>query len=154
MELELNILVRLAVALVLAGTIGWERQSANKAAGMRTHMLVGMGAALFSGMTELLVRGMASYGDQLSFDPIRVLEAILTGVGFLGAGVVFISPAEHRVKGLTTAASIWATAAIGTAVGIESYVLAVGATILVFLVLHLLGNHSGRTDATGPTGES
>jgi putative Mg2+ transporter-C (MgtC) family protein len=135
MDAELKILFRLGVTLVLAGILGWERQVKGKEAGLRTHILVGVGATLFVGLGELLVRYFSAYEEKLQFDPTRVLEAVVAGVAFLGAGIIFFAQAERRVHGLTTAASVWSTAGVGMAVGLGAYVLATGATALLLLVL-------------------
>ncbi|WP_420473757.1 MgtC/SapB family protein [Noviherbaspirillum sp. ST9] len=137
MELDLNILLRLLIALALAGLLGWERERTGKAAGVRTHMLVGMGAALFVILGELFVLRFREYDENMRFDPLRIIEAVVTGISFLGAGTIFVSRGEQHVKGLTTAASIWVTAAVGMLAGLERYLLAAGAAILVFGVLHL-----------------
>lgn len=138
MELELTILMRLVVALVLTGILGWERETVGKAAGLRTHMLVGFGAALFVGLGETLVQGFREYGELQRFDPTRVLEAVVAGVSFLGAGSIFFTRGVERVRGLTTAASLWATAGVGLAAGLGRYALAVGATALLLVVLRVL----------------
>lgn len=135
MNLELVVLLRLAVAVVLTGLLGWEREAVGKAAGLRTHILVGVGSALFVGLSELLVQHFARYDDRLQFDPTRVLEAVVAGVAFLGAGMIFVSRGSSHVHGLTTAASVWSTAGVGMAVGLGRYVLAMGATALLLLVL-------------------
>ena len=137
MEAELRLLVRLLVSMVLAGALGWERESTGKAAGLRTHMLVGMSATLFVILGELLIMRFQSYGDAVRFDPIRIIEAVVTGISFLGAGTIFVSGGRQRVRGLTTAASILATSAIGVAVGLEQYVLAAGGTALLLVVLRV-----------------
>jgi putative Mg2+ transporter-C (MgtC) family protein len=137
---DFNILLRLLVALVLAGTLGWERESAGKAAGIRTHMLVGMGAALFVSVGELFVHRFTPLADGIRFDPSRIIVAVVTGISFLGAGTIFVAREKGaHVRGLTTAASIWVTAGLGMVVGLERYVLAIGITVLVLGVLHLLG---------------
>lgn len=141
LEQDLMLLFRPALAAVLAGIIGWERESAGKAAGLRTHMLVGLAAALFIVAAEVVVARYAAgeYDpDVVRLDPTRVIDAIAAGIGFLGAGTIFVAGRRGVVRGLTTAASIWTTAAIGVIVGLERYVLAVGVTILTFAVLHLL----------------
>lgn len=143
MELEFTILMRLVIAMLLSGVLGWERATVGKAAGLRTHMLVGMGAALFVGLGETLVHGFKEFGEQQRFDPTRVLEAVVAGVSFLGAGSIFFARGD-RVRGLTTAASLWTTAGVGMAAGLGRYVLAVGATALVFLVLHILIRYEPR----------
>jgi len=133
-NLQLLLLVRLVVAAILAGVLGWERESARKPAGLRTHMLVGVASALFTVLAELSFVGHP--GDNgLRADPIRVIQAIAVGIGFLGSGVIFVSKSDDSVRGLTTAGSIWATAAIGIASGLGYYVLAVGSTVLLMLVL-------------------
>lgn len=139
MELELTILLRLTIAVVLAAALGWEREATGKSAGLRTHMLVAIGAALFAGLGHVLVDSFATYGDRLRFDPTRVLEAVVTGVSFLGAGTIFVARGRGEVRGLTTAAAIWTTAGVGLATGLGRYVLAVGATALVFVVLRVIG---------------
>ena len=138
METDLRVLARLLVVLVLAGLLGWERERTGKAAGLRTHMLVGMSATLFVALGELVLLRFQSYGSIVQADPLRLIEAVVSGISFLGAGTIFVSGGKERVQGLTTAASILATAAIGSAVGLERYVLAVGSTALALVVLHLL----------------
>ena len=135
MNSELQLLVRLLVAAALAGLLGWERESARKAAGLRTHMLVGIAAALYTSIGQLSVQDMAAQSENFQADPIRAIQAVAIGIGFLGSGVIFMSRTEDRVYGLTTAASVWATAAIGIAAGLGHYILAVGATVLLLLVL-------------------
>ena len=135
---ELLLLLRVAAAGVCSAVVGYERESKGKAAGLRTHMLVGMSAALYSVTAVLLAQTMESRGGALSYDPIRLVQSIATGVGFLGAGTIFLTGREHRVHGLTTAASIWATAAIGLTIGVGWFVLGAGATLLFLLVLAVL----------------
>jgi putative Mg2+ transporter-C (MgtC) family protein len=135
---ELQFLIRLLVAAALAAILGWEREHARKPAGLRTHMLVGIAAALYTSIAELSVADIALGETGLRADPIRAIQAVAIGIGFLGSGVIFVSRHEDRVQGLTTAASIWATAAIGIAAGLEHYVLAVGATVLLLFVLRVM----------------
>src|SRR5580693_4659982 len=121
----------LGVALLLAGAIGLERELRQKDAGLRTHTLVGVGAALFMlvskyGFTDVLEPRL------VVLDPSRVAAQIVTGVGFLGAGLIFVR--RDSVRGLTTAAAIWVTAAIGSAAGAGLPLLAVLATAIYFLV--------------------
>ncbi|MDQ2670178.1 MAG: MgtC/SapB family protein [Gemmatimonadota bacterium] len=140
-EEDLTLLFRPVVAAVLCGIIGWEREQAGKAAGLRTHMLVGLAAALYIVAAEVVVARYAAgeYDpDVVRLDPVRVIGEIASGIGFLGAGTIFVAGEKGVVRGLTTAASIWATAAIGVVVGIERYVLALGTTALVLAVLHFL----------------
>ena len=138
MHPELQFLIRLLVAAALAAALGWERERARKPAGLRTHMLVGIAAALYTSIAELSVADIAAGETGFQADPIRAIQAVAIGIGFLGSGVIFVSRHEDRVQGLTTAASIWATAAIGIAAGLEHYVLAVGATVLLLFVLRVL----------------
>jgi putative Mg2+ transporter-C (MgtC) family protein len=142
---DLSILFRLFVAVVLCGSLGWEREADGKQAGLRTHILVGVGAAMFVALGESVVRHFGPRYDDMQFDPIRVIEAVVAGISFLGAGTIFVSQGKtQRVEGLTTAAAIWTTAGIGIAIGLERYVLAVGATGLVFCVLRVLGRLTRR----------
>jgi putative Mg2+ transporter-C (MgtC) family protein len=134
-DIELHFLPRLLIAAALAAVLGWEREAARKAAGLRTHMLVGIAAALYTTIAELAVLDIPRDGDGYQADPIRAIQAVAIGIGFLGSGVIFVSRNEDRVHGLTTAASVWATAAIGIACGLEHYVLAVTATFLLLFVL-------------------
>src|SRR5919206_2087662 len=134
MELEVWILLRLLVAAVLSGAIGYERERTGKEAGLRTHMLVAVGAALFVSFNDLFTvesLPLAPPGPvgnfRVQMEPLTTVEAIVTGISFLGAGTIFVSGRHDRVRGLTTAASIWVTAALGIAVGLERYILAVGA---------------------------
>jgi putative Mg2+ transporter-C (MgtC) family protein len=145
MDQELWILVRLVIAAGLSGLIGYEREYSGKQAGLRTHMLVAIGAALFVSFNDLFTSAslpLAPPGPvgnfRVQIEPLTTVEAIVTGISFLGAGTIFVSGRRGRVKGLTTAASIWVTAAVGIAVGLNRYVLAVGATALILVILHLL----------------
>lgn len=147
---ELNLLVRLLAAGVLAAALGWEREHARKSAGLRTHMLVGIASALFTVLAELAVRQYPGQDEGLRADPIRVIQAVAIGIGFLGSGVIFVSKTGESVLGLTTAASIWATAAIGIATGLGHYVLAIGATLMLLLVLKGMARFD--VDDHGPPG--
>ena len=120
--------VRLLLAMVLGGVIGWQRESADKPAGFRTHILVSVGAALFT-----LVSAVGFFGT--GADPARVASNIVVGIGFLGAGTIWRTGAS--VQGLTTAASLWTVAAIGTAAGIGFYAGALFTTVIVVSVLTL-----------------
>ncbi len=122
-----RIVVRLLVAGVLGGILGWEREHAGKAAGVRTHMLVAMGAALF-----VLTSQQHGIGAP---DMSRVVQGIVAGVGFLGAGTILKGAGQDQVHGLTTAAGIWLTAAIGTAAGMGLEATAVLSAALAFVVL-------------------
>jgi putative Mg2+ transporter-C (MgtC) family protein len=132
---EALLLLRLLVAIALAALLGWERERAGKAAGLRTHMLVGLAAALYTVLAEVTLGDHPPANPGLRADPIRVIQAVALGIGFLGGGVITASKGTGHDTGLTTAASIWSTAAIGIAAGMGHYVLAVGATILQLIVV-------------------
>jgi putative Mg2+ transporter-C (MgtC) family protein len=134
-QAQLVLLIRLLAAGLLSGALGWEREAAHKPAGLRTHMLVGIASALFTILAELAVVDYPGDADGMRVDPIRVIQAVAIGVGFLGSGVIFVSKSGDSVLGLTTAGSVWATAAIGIAAGLGYYVLAIGATLILLLVL-------------------
>lgn len=135
---DLNILVRILVVIVLSGILGWERETVGKPAGFRTHILIGVGTVLFVAIGEIFVENYRQFNEQMRFDPIRIVEAIVTGISFIGAGLVFVSRSEGIVKNLTTATSVWTTSAIGMAVGLQRYFLAIVSTILIFFVLRFL----------------
>lgn len=120
MPTDQSIVVRLVVAMILAGAIGWERESAGKSAGLRTHMFVGIGATLFVVLGEIMMVRFGDIGHSV-FDQAKRIEAVATAISFLGAGTIFVSRGRERVLGLTTAASIWLTAAIGVAVALERF---------------------------------
>jgi putative Mg2+ transporter-C (MgtC) family protein len=123
---EVWMLVRLVVAVVLGGIIGYEREQAAKPAGVRTHGMVCLGAALF---TVISLYGFGETGD-----PARVAAQIVSGIGFLGAGLILRQ--RGNVLGLTTAASLWVTAAIGVAIGVGMMAMALMTVLLVYLLLH------------------
>jgi len=128
------VLARLALAALLGAAVGWERESAGKEAGLRTMTLVSGGSALFTMIAGSMLAGTEA-GRSGEADPVRVVQAIAIGIGFLGAGAVRVS---DRIVGLTTAAAIWAAAAIGIAAAVGRYVVAVGATLLFLFVLRVL----------------
>lgn len=136
-RLQLVLVLHVGLAMALGAVIGWEREVAKRPAGLRTHMLLAAAAALLVGLGDLLVEGFSteSYGEFLRTDPIRIVEAVVTAVGFLGAGTIFRHRGNQAVVGLTTAASMLLVASIGIAVGVRQYVLAVGVTLLALLVL-------------------
>lgn len=138
-------LISLVVAFILSAVIGIERQRHMKSAGLRTHTLVGLGAAVF---TLVSAYGFANVlGAEVVLDPSRIAAQIVSGIGFLGAGVIFVR--QNVVNGLTTAASIWVTAAIGMASGAGMIVIAVSATLLYLAavgVLTLLGKRIPTID--------
>ena len=121
--------IPMVISLILGTLVGLERQMGRKPAGLRTHVLVCLGSTMFVLTTKHAVE---AFGGP-SLDATRVVHGVVTGVGFLGAGSIMRT--EGFVFGLTTAASIWMVAAIGTAVGVHSYGLAISGTILALLVL-------------------
>ncbi|MEM2611890.1 MAG: MgtC/SapB family protein [Thermoproteota archaeon] len=112
----------LVLAIVFGAIVGLEREKAHKPAGLRTHMLVCLGSCLFTIISE-----------KFSVDPARIAAGIVTGIGFIGAGAIIAE--QDKIVGITTAASLWATAAIGLTIGVGDYLLAAASTLLVFLVL-------------------
>ncbi len=130
---NVEIFYQLLLAIGLGAAIGAERRLAHKTAGMRTFALVAMGACLF---TIISVVAFAEYAGKPGFDPSRIASQIVVGIGFLGAGLIVFK--ENTVRGLTTAAGLWDTAAIGMCVGYKLYAVAIMATILTLLVFLLL----------------
>lgn len=125
-----RLFVRLLLAALLGGVLGYEREHRGKAAGVRTHMLVSMGSALFVLVPQL-------GGMQLA-DMSRVIQGIVAGIGFLGAGAIIKNHSEENVQGLTTAAGVWMTSAIGIACGLGRESTAVIGTLLALIVLALV----------------
>ncbi|NWA02444.1 MgtC/SapB family protein [Pseudomonas gingeri] len=128
-----RITLRLLIAALLGGVLGFEREQKGKAAGVRTHMLVAMGAALF----VLVPQMSGAQADAMS----RVVQGVIAGIGFLGAGTILKGHADEEgqhVKGLTTAAGLWMTAAIGVAAGLGRESTAVLSTVLALAVFSLM----------------
>lgn len=139
-EVEVDILLKVLVAVCLGGIIGIERELAKKPAGIRTHMFVAGAATLLISLSTLLIDEFNRTYDYVTADPVRVLEAIIVGISFIGAGTVLKSEKEHSVYYLTTAASILFAAGIGITVAVERFILAVGLTVLVILINSAVGN--------------
>ncbi len=121
--LETEIIIKLVVSAILGGLVGFEREVQRKPAGMRTHSLVCIGSTLFTIISVNLIGA----------EPSRIAAGIVTGIGFIGGGMIFKS--EDRVRGLTTAAELWVLAAIGVAVGIGFYFASLVATLIVIFIL-------------------
>lgn len=124
-------LFELGVAFLLSASIGLEREVRHKSAGLRTYTVVGVSAALFLLMSKYGFSNVL-INDRIVLDPSRVAAQIVTGIGFIGAGVIFVH--EDRVRGLTTAATVWLVTAVGMACGAGLLVLAVAVTIAYFIV--------------------
>jgi putative Mg2+ transporter-C (MgtC) family protein len=121
---QLAILAGVFLAMLLGGVIGIERTTANKPAGFRTHMLVAGAAALLVGLSDALIQRFnpGAYTDLIQSDPIRVIQAIIAGISFLGAGTIFRHPKKQHVEGITTAASLLFSGAIGICVALRQFV--------------------------------
>ncbi len=132
-------MLRLALAIFLGGIVGAERQLAGQSAGLRTHVMVALGSAVFT------IAGIATAAGDLH-QVTRVVQGVAAGVGFLGAGAILRIDGDTKVKGLTTAGSIWVAAAMGTAAGLGEYALAASATIASLIVLVVLRPISRRLD--------
>lgn len=125
----LAMIYKITLSAGLGMVIGVERERKDKPAGLRTHVLVAIGSTIFT----LLSFINPFPGQNFAFDPTRIAAQVVIGIGFLGAGMIFLK--DNEARGLTTAAGIWVTAAIGMAVGFGSYLIAIYATILAFLIL-------------------
>ena len=128
MEIDWNLILRLVVAGLLGGLIGFEREIRAKEAGVRTHFIVALGSALFMIISQYAFSGR--------FDASRVAAQVVSGIGFIGAGVIIFQ--KNAVRGVTTAAGLWVAAAIGLACGGGLYPVAVAATLLTILCLELM----------------
>ncbi len=129
---ELLLIVKITIAFVVGIIIGYDRERSGKAAGIRTQMLICVGSALIAGISVHLGDKFFPVGSLTRPDPARLLAQIVTGIGFVGAGVILKS--GQRVTGVTTAATLWVTAAIGIAIGSEFYFAAAVTTIFVLLL--------------------
>ncbi|MDR8394177.1 MgtC/SapB family protein [Aliifodinibius sp. S!AR15-10] len=148
MELDFEILkiFKVIFAIFLGGLIGLEREIADKPAGLRTHMLVTGAAALLVILGDTIVArfGASPYVEAVQADPIRIMEAIITGISFLGAGTIIFKSQHETIEGLTTAASILFASAIGITVGLDELGMASILTVVVILILFVLGFVEGK----------
>ena len=135
---ELRVLPGILYAMALGGAIGFERELKDRPAGFRTHMLVAGTAALLLGLSRMILEDAHYAGTGLQIDPLRLVEAVVAGVSFIGAGTIFASRSGESVQGITTAASLLTVAAIGITVGFRYYLLALAITVLTLAVLTLL----------------
>lgn len=139
----IHIIIRLTAAILFGAVIGLQREATNKPAGLRTHILVSLGTTVF--VVACSIYGMNS--DGLS----RVIQGIVTGIGFIGAGSILKLNEERDVKGLTTSASVWMAASIGVAVGLGALGIGLMATILTFFILTLAGKVEFQLDKKDKT---
>jgi putative Mg2+ transporter-C (MgtC) family protein len=129
MNPDLTMVLRILLAAALGAAIGYQRERAGKAAGLRTNMLICMGAALFT--------ATSIYGFSGAADPSRIAAGVVTGVGFIGAGSIILRREERYIQGLTTAATIWIVSGIGVAAGAGLYIASVVTAAVVYGVLFL-----------------
>lgn len=130
------VLLRLAGALLLCGLIGLEREARNRPAGLRTHMLVGLASALYCLIMLEVLANMDQFSDRVSSDPMRLVNAVTSGVAFLAAGMIVFS--GGKVRGLTTGASMWLAAAIGLSAGFGFWFMALATTALALAVIRIV----------------
>lgn len=157
---ELEVVGWAAGAMLLGGVIGYERELKNRPAGFRTHMLVAGAAALLVGISQLALANPPEHDPsiRIQVDPLRLVEAVINGVAFIGAGTIFARRSGASVAGITTAASLLMVAVIGVVTGLGHFILALAATGLTLCVLTLLnvlerrlGMHEDRDNE--PSGE-
>ena len=147
---QFGVVVAVAYAMALGGLVGFDRERRSRPAGFRTHMLVAGASAMLVGIGRLLV---VEYADTepgvMQIDPARLIQAVVAGVAFIGAGTIFNQHRGQGVKGITTAASLLMVAVIGIAAGQRYYVLALAVTALTLLVLAGLRYVEGRMSGSG-----
>jgi putative Mg2+ transporter-C (MgtC) family protein len=134
---QLEMLGQIALAMALGALLGLERELAHKAAGLRTHMLVAGAAAMLVGLVDALLHRflLPAISPLVRADPVPVVTAIVMAVGFLGAGTIIRRPDSEHIEGLTTAAAMLFAAAVGSAVGLRLFLVAIGATLLALATL-------------------
>ena len=135
MRNEAEMLLRLLAAALFTGFIGWERETAGKSAGLRTHVLVGVASCLFVSIGLLVSNDFMELSPNVRIEPLSLIQAVAVGIGFLGSGIVRLRTDESRPQGLTTAASIWAAAGLGLTAGFGKFLLAGGTTVILLIVL-------------------
>lgn len=148
---ELDAIVRLLIAVILGGIVGFERQSRNKSAGLRTHILVSLGACLTMIVSLNISLSFFFIYGLTSADPERIAAQVISGIGFLGAGTILANKKGLNVIGLTTAASLWVVAAIGLAAGAGYWITASATTLFVYLTLAIMSQLERRIKACSPT---
>lgn len=134
---ELRVILDVIIASVLTGFVGLEREISGKPAGFRTQMIIGGAAALLISTARILIRDFASDSELaavMQADPVRVIEAVIVGISFIGAGTILKMQEQRKVQYLTTAASILLSAGIGMSVALHHYIIAVGVTIFILII--------------------
>ena len=149
---EIECLIRILIAAICGSFIGIERKARLKEAGTRTHLVVAFGSALFMivskyGFEDMIMRSVELGGDIIKFDPTRIASTIVTGIGFLGAGTIFVR--RNVINGLTTAAGLWSTAAVGMAIGAGQYIVGISAAVILTFLQWFL--HSSKLFARAST---
>lgn len=148
LENEFIVLLHVIIASVLSGLIGYEREKIDKPAGIRTNMLVGGAVALLVALGEIIVSHyqMLGFAEFIAADPARIIQAIILGISFIGAGMVLQIEKEGEIKYLTSAATILFSSGIGISVALRQYILAVGITLFILFINYVLGlsKHSKR----------
>jgi putative Mg2+ transporter-C (MgtC) family protein len=141
-QIQFQILAYVGLAMLLGAAIGLEREIEGKPAGLRTHMLVAGAAALLVALGDVMIKhfDVALGSELVRSDPTRIIQAVITGVSFLGAGTILRFSSTRQVEGLTTAASILFAAAVGVCVALSQLVLAAGVTVLVLVTLRGVGH--------------
>lgn len=139
-HLELSFIIRLVCAVILGGVIGYERETHSKEAGLKTHILVCVGAALIMIVSQYGFFGVL--GPHVVVDPSRIAAQVVSGIGFIGAGIIFKD--NNSIKGLSTAAGVWCVAAVGLVIGSGMYILAICATIIILIVFGFLSKVGRR----------
>ena len=132
-----TIILRLLGAILFSGLIGFERESRNRPAGLRTHMLVGLASATYCLIMLEVMGSSKGASNNLAMDPLRLLEAVTSGVAFLAAGMIVFS--KGKVKGLTTGASLWLAAGLGLGAGFGFWPIAVLGTALALIIIRVIG---------------
>ena len=140
LQTDLTYLLRIIISMILGGFIGLEREMAEKPAGLRTHVLVAGSATLLVILADLIISQFQAQeaSNLIQSDPIRIFEAIMVGISFLGAGTIWQSEKGKKIEGLTTAASLFFTGALGIAVALEKYLLAIASGLILLGVSSLL----------------
>lgn len=134
--MDIQLTLRILIAVILGGLIGLEREYRAKEAGFRTHFLVALGSALFMVVSQHGFENLLISYPNISLDPSRIASQVVSGIGFIGAGTIIFQ--KHAIRGLTTAAGLWVTAAIGLASGAGMHIIATASTVMVLICLETL----------------